>query len=259
MEKSQPHEQSKLTVAAPKASGQSRREFLAQHRFIFLFGVLLAFFVLMPLFRQLREDLHSDWPGMVETIVFIGVLGTVVVSISQDRRWKLLSLILGLPAAVLWGLPEAWAPWPVLVMRHLFALAFLAYAIASILILIFAARDITRNLLFAALCVYLLLGVLWALTFSLVEILTPGAFASGGRPIALRMDTGRSTEALYFSFTTLATLGYGDIVPTGPLARMLAVLEAVVGQLYLAVLVARLVGMRIAGVDGKKGDEGKSK
>ena len=60
------------------------------------------------------------------------------------------------------------------------------------------------------------------------------------------MRVGRGeTTALYFSFATLTTLGYGDILPTSPISRMLASMEAITGQLYLAVLVARLVGMHL--------------
>jgi voltage-gated potassium channel Kch len=71
------------------------------------------------------------------------------------------------------------------------------------------------------------------------------------------MDVGGSANALYFSFVTLATLGYGDIVPASDLTRRLAVVEAVIGQLYLAVLVARLVGLYTAG-EGRRSDDGVS-
>lgn len=113
---------------------------------------------------------------------------------------------------------------------------------------IFESRQVTFNIVCASLCIYLLLGLVWALTYSVDDALDPTALPStvGGakHPEWMRMGWGE-TASLYFSFATLTTLGYGDIVPTSPISRMLASIEAITGQLYLAVLVARLVGMHI--------------
>jgi Ion channel len=87
----------------------------------------------------------------------------------------------------------------------------------------------------AALCVYLLAGIAFGGFFATLEATAPGSL-SGPAPIEL-------DDAIYFSFVTLATLGYGDITPVAAAARALAVLEAVFGQLYLAVLIARLVSL----------------
>jgi len=87
----------------------------------------------------------------------------------------------------------------------------------------------------AALCVYLLTGIAFGGIFAALEATAPGSLA-GPEPL----DLG---TAVYFSFVTLATLGYGDIAPAASAARALAVLEAVFGQLYLAVLIARLVSL----------------
>jgi len=84
----------------------------------------------------------------------------------------------------------------------------------------------------AALCVYLLTGIAFGGIFAALEALSPGSLSAGGDDIG---------SAIYFSFVTLATLGYGDILPATPAMRSLAILEAVMGQFYVAVLVARLV------------------
>ncbi len=103
---------------------------------------------------------------------------------------------------------------------------------------------ITLNRIFGALCIYLLLGVLWAVLFGLVDVLAPGAFrvldAQHKEPLE---------NLLYYSFVTLTTLGYGDVTPLHPVARTLAYLEAVVGQLFIAVLIASLVGRRTADLE----------
>ena len=93
----------------------------------------------------------------------------------------------------------------------------------------------------AALGAYLLIGLFFGLAYSVLEKVAPGSFALAGQPLAGDL---REAGAIYFSFVTLATLGYGDIVPLTATARGLAVIEAIGGQLYIAVLVARLVSLR---------------
>jgi hypothetical protein len=92
------------------------------------------------------------------------------------------------------------------------------------------------------------MGLVWALAYSVVAVLNPDAFTwtVAGKPApSFRIGSG-DTGMLYFSFATLTTLGYGDVVPTSPTSRVLATTEAIAGQLYLAVLVARLVGLQIS-------------
>lgn len=97
--------------------------------------------------------------------------------------------------------------------------------------------------LLAALNAYLLVGVFLGAIWVALEEAMPRSVLAGGAPIAGGLTL---PDGIYFSFVTLATLGYGDLVPTTPIARGIAVFEAVFGQLYLAVMVARLVSLRIA-------------
>ena len=110
--------------------------------------------------------------------------------------------------------------------------------IAAYLILrnIFLAPQITIDTIRGAICVYLLIGLVWALLYGITASLDSQAFS---QPIIEIESYGR---AVYFSFTTLTTLGYGDIIPVSPLAKMLTNLEAMIGQLYPAILIAILVG-----------------
>jgi hypothetical protein len=222
--------------------------FISRQRFVLLFGTLVAFYVLATILHQFREGLHPAVPPVVEGILFLALLLGAVVSVSKSRAWIVFGLLLGLPVVVLWLVGVAVESEGVAVSRHLFLAAFLGYAIWVMLRAIFHSRQVTFNTVCASLCIYLLLGLVWALAYSVVDVLDPGAFtctvAAGRYPPLLRVGRG-NTAALYFSFATLTTLGYGDIVPTSPISRMLASIEAVTGQLYLAVLVARLVGMHI--------------
>lgn len=102
------------------------------------------------------------------------------------------------------------------------------------------AGPITLHRFQGAVAAYLLLGILWAHAYALLAHLRPGAFAGPLSPA----DGARAF--FYFSFVTLTTVGYGDVLPVHPAARSLAMLEAVTGPLYLAILVARLVSQAVA-------------
>jgi voltage-gated potassium channel Kch len=97
------------------------------------------------------------------------------------------------------------------------------------------ATKVDAEHLYAALSAYLLAGICFGLLYWVLEQISSGTFASSGQ--------FSQTSAIYFSFVTLATLGYGDIVPRADIARGLAIVEGVGGQLFLAVLVARLVSV----------------
>jgi hypothetical protein len=99
---------------------------------------------------------------------------------------------------------------------------------------------ITFHRIQGAVAAYVLLGVIWAYAYSLVELLRPGAIAGPVNPAE------GPRAFFYFSFVTLATVGYGDVLPVHPVARSLATLEAVTGTLYVAILVARLVSLAVA-------------
>jgi hypothetical protein len=230
-------------------TSQSEAEsFVRRHRFVLLFGALVAFYVLAPVLDQLREGLPPAVPPAVEGILFLALLLGTIVSVSKGRAWILFALLLGLPAGVMWLVGAVVISDGVAVIRYLFLAAFLSCTIWVLVRAIFDSRQVTFNTVCASLCIYLLLGLVWALAYSVLDVLDPAAFtytvAAGRHPSRLRVGGG-DTAVLYFSFATLTTLGYGDIVPTSPISRMLASTEAIAGQLYLAVLVARLVGMHI--------------
>jgi Ion channel len=94
---------------------------------------------------------------------------------------------------------------------------------------------VTLQAAYGALCVYLLVGMLFAFCFGAVAVLQHGALFSNG-------TEGDLQDHLYFSFITITTVGYGDLAPAGDLARSLSILEALIGQLYLVTVVAVIVG-----------------
>lgn len=107
----------------------------------------------------------------------------------------------------------------------------------SLLAVVLGAGRVDGERIAAALCVYMLVGLAFGGFFATLEAVEPGSVSGGDDPQLTVAD------AAYFSFVTLATLGYGDLLPVSSAARSLAVLETVFGQLYLAVLIARLVSL----------------
>jgi len=102
------------------------------------------------------------------------------------------------------------------------------------------------NRIVGAICVYFVTAIIWALVFSLLETVQPGSFDLPTRAAEPGIQQNLVSQFMYFSNVTLTTLGYGDILPVSRPARMLAGLEAMIGQVFLAFVVARLVGLHIA-------------
>lgn len=175
-----------------------------------------------------------------ETLVLAVVLIVVLLS---HRRGALIIIVLGLSAtfASLWLRPEVSPVADSVLSRGGSILTFsaLSWVVAHA---VYAPGRITLRRLQGAMVLYLNLGTIFASAFHLIWDLNPGAFSNVGAP-----GRGPSEIALmlYFSFTTLTSTGFGDIVPVNPFARSLANLEAVCGQLYLATTVARLVTLEL--------------
>ncbi len=119
---------------------------------------------------------------------------------------------------------------------------FLALIAGIVLRDILFAASVSLNRLVGATCVYLLIGLIFAIGYVYLDMLVPGSFEG------FDVGDGRTQfrELTYHSFVTLTTVGYGDVIPVLPLARTMSYIEAIVGQMYLAILVASLVGLHLA-------------
>ncbi len=186
------------------------------------------------------------------TITLLSALNAV-----SGRR---LTLVLGLSLFV----PAVVAPWvgqllnsdDLLGIGAIFGVLFLGLTAMEILGHVLRARRVTTEILYGGVATYLLLGVIGAFIYQAINVWQPGAlsFPDNIGQVAVG-DATRFSTFTYYSFVTLTTLGYGDITPITRLARSAAILEAVMGQLYLAVLIARLVGLHIVqAVSSDRGD-----
>jgi hypothetical protein len=129
------------------------------------------------------------------------------------------------------AVPQTWVEGTSLLSLVVFLVVVLAQTLR--------AGPVTLHRIQGAIAAYLLLGVIWAYAYSLLSLLRPGAFSGAVNTL----DGARGW--LYYSFVTLTTVGYGDVLAVHPAARSLAMLEAVTGTLYLAILIGRLVGLAV--------------
>jgi ion channel len=201
-------------------------------RYTVLFYLLLMIMVAVPLVAVLELT-----GALIEFLLAASMLAAVMpVGTVRSRRALLIA------AALVWlARPvTAWFDHPVLSATTLGLWTLIAlFAAAGALRFAVRATRVDAEHLYAGLSVYLIAGIFFGLFYWVLEQIGPGTFADSAK--FTRMS------ALYFSFVTLATLGYGDIVPRTDIARGLAIVEGIGGQLFLAVMVARLVSLYARG------------
>ncbi|MGD8867962.1 MAG: potassium channel family protein [Gemmatimonadales bacterium] len=186
-------------------------------------------------------------PDRIERLVMASAMAFLMISAlaaAADTAVRFrVGLVLAVPAAATWFAPDLTVVSLMPASRAL-SVVFFGYVAFTLLRHVVRARKVDAEILFGAACIYLFFALVWGLLYELVVELQPGSLALGGRPIVAG-DAGGGA-VMYFSFVTLTTLGYGDITPVNQFARLLAMLEAVLGQLFMVFLVARLVGVHTA-------------
>jgi hypothetical protein len=212
-------------------------------RFGALLAALLALMVILPFLPV------SPYQLPLVSVLFSALLIASVYAVSQHRRILVVGLALATPTLVLEWITNVHDPLPLRIIDHATSVVFLSFVIAVLLTRILRQQDVTTDTIYGGICVYLLAGVAWAYAYDLIETVVPGsfAFAEGALPddFSAATQADRSRRFFFFSFVTLTTLGYGDITPVTHQARAIAILEAVVGPLFLAIFIARLVGMHM--------------
>ncbi len=172
-------------------------------------------------------------------VLFVGMIGIGILIASDNRIHMLVTSVLGLLwfiFAIIYALDRD-TLWKVLSV-NLILFLFLGDVVYILLLYISYAHTVTRDVLYAAITVYISLAALFVPLYSIMERAYPGSF--------LDNVTGQAVywqQLTYFSLATITTTGYGDIVPFSPWARSLTNLEMVVGVLYIAIMMARLVSL----------------
>jgi voltage-gated potassium channel len=214
---------------------ESHIQKLRDSRFLILLILILFMLVLAPFLKNfVQTKLLMD---VFLTIIYIFIIYTIRLKAPQ----AIIASILVFPLIV-----ATWSTYFVEIrtfslFSRIFGALFFAYAAINILRIVLKSEKVTRETIFAAIVAYLLIALMWAFLYMILERVSPGSFSFpdwGGR--------GETMQFEYLSFVTITTLGYGDITPVTDKASALVIIEAVVGQIYLVVLVAWLVGMHVS-------------
>lgn len=221
--------------AGPTEERELRKERVRDGYALALLLSLVAFLVLVPVLEATKLG------GLVLLLLLYSTLVTSILqlaSLTGNKRWILPTVVLALVSMTF------------IFLSHIMQTRSLAIAHQSVLILFFGTitaglftglgqpGPITAARLYTSVSLYLILGMVWFAVYRLIDVLHPGSFMVTG--VISTHPMPRST-LLYLSLVTLTTVGYGDVVPVTPLARILAVMEAAAGVLYVAITIARLV------------------
>lgn len=214
---------------------------LKKHNFYYLLAGLLFLLVALPLIRDLTG---SDYTIVTE-LGFSSFLIIGIWSLPGTKSWFLSGIVL-----VTLGIGSNFLAYTG--AGHYFHyLSLISYIIFLLLTISLAIRQvvslgpINANRVIGAICIYLLLGLIWALFYVLLNMAIPGSFSVqiGGSPFQ------QMHHFMYYSFVTLTTLGYGDILPIRETARSLSTIETIFGQFYIAILVGGVVATFITRKD----------
>lgn len=210
--------------------------------FRYLLIALLIYLLAVPF----AFDLQLFPYGIIRATGFSILLAIGILSLRNAERifWPAMAfVVIGIALNILdvfFGGP-LFFPGSLLLM-----LAFLMLATFASMKQIALDNVMSANRIVGAICVYLLLGVIWSVLYALLEFALPGSFAGIAEP----GGSGWSPDWIYYSFVTLTTVGYGDMLPLTYSARALSYIEGIFGQFYLAILVAGLVSAYLSSKQG---------
>ncbi len=210
---------------------------------------LLAALVAMELGNPLLAEVTV--PARILSLVLFSLVCVTVfraVFATNRRRWIAMSLagiVIGLNLTRLWA-PAAWQL-PIDVALDLAAGAFFVFVLTVIVSHVFGASRLHGDDVVGAFSGYILIALIWGRLYALVWLIAPEAF-SISPDIQWQLGNPHTLHALfdYYSFTTISSIGYGDITTTRPISNTLIWLEVMCGQFYMAVVVATIVGLKMA-------------
>jgi len=206
--------------------------------FRYLLIALLVYLLAVPLAFDLQLFSH----GVIRATGSSALLAIGILSLRNSGRTFRLAIAFVAVGIALNILDVVLADSVFFLGSLLLLLAFLMLATFASMKQIAVHNDMSVNRIIGAICVYLLLGVIWSILYALLEFALPGSFAG----IAEQDGSTWSPDWIYYSFVTLTTVGYGDMLPLTFSARALSYIETILGQFYIAILVAGLVSAYLA-------------
>ena len=219
--------------------------FIADWRFSLLLIALICNILFAPLIADL--DLGPSTGSISIEIAFTFLLIILVFVVGHNKNLILLYTTIAFSALIFSWInilnPSAFLS----ILSHLFSFTALTLAITLVIKESLLSEEVTMDTIAGSLCAYLLLGFAFASIYALIDIVAPSSFISSIPGKEGLIDLASSDlDRIYFSFVTLLTVGYGDIVPASPPAKLTSIIEGFIGQVYLVVLIARLVGMHVS-------------
>ena len=216
--------------------------FIADWRFSLLLLALICNILFAPLIADL--DLGPTAGSITIEIAFTFLLIILVFVVGHNKNVILLYVTIAFSALVFSWLNLTNPSFIFSILSHLFSFTALTLAIALVIKESLLSKEVTMDTIAGSLCAYLLLGFAFASIYALIDIVAPASFISSipGKEGVIDLASS-DLDRIYFSFVTLLTVGYGDIVPASPPAKLTTIIEGFIGQVYLVVLIARLVGM----------------
>jgi len=213
-------------------------------RFTGLLIAQLLFIFMMPFVSESTTGTAFRYLGL------FGILVAGLYAASKDRTERRISMVILLPVLFAWLGPDLF-PKPLdELLRYLTPAICFGFTAYVVIREVYRHEKVTTDTILGAINVYLLISFAFMFLHASVLMIRPDAYLFAGEPI---LEYFRSTPdsrgfstMLYFSFTTLTTLGYGDIVPAAAFARLVTSAESVIGQLFVAIIIGRLVGLEVS-------------
>jgi hypothetical protein len=224
----------------------------ANNRFRILLIFLLTTLLVAPFFL-------TEWFALdALRVIFSAALMGSVYAIGRKRSDLVIGGIIAAPSVIGRWLPNYASSVPIFVTVTGATTLFLGFIAYKIIAEVARLRTVTLDTIFGAGCGYLLLGLVWAFAYSIINVLAHPAFIFTNVPSlpagADLVQQSRLVNLFYFSFITLTSTGFGDILPMAAAAKAFAVCEVIVGQFYVAILVARLVSLEIISSSTRSGE-----
>jgi hypothetical protein len=204
-------------------------------------ALLLALLASLLIYSFLGMNARVWW--LVDAAA-LAILVAAVRAIPHRRR-RVIVAALGIAAVVVTSLGGSISLDPAYPVGAGLRALYFGYLVVTILLDISTRDRVTRDAVFGACCVYVLLGMAWGAAYALLEWIVPGSFEFDNQVVGGTSARASESALLYFSLVTLSTVGYGDLAPYGSQARTLAAVEGLVAQLFLAIVIARFVAMEL--------------
>ena len=211
-----------------------------------LIGLFLA--MLLRPFTE-RPGARSEPTGFFILLIF----ACVVFAFRHIRPLALSLAVLGVAIVALRYVGDEWQILPAEIASHGLSLIAMVMVMIVMLSEVLRARTASTDLVLGAVCLYIVIGLAWTFLYYSIYLIAPGKiFAAATGPLTAKVNEAKFTEVFYFSLSALTTIGSSGEEALTPVARQLAVVESLMGQLYLAVLISRLVGFSTSGTGDTK-------